>query len=493
MGNPFVHLDLASADVAASKKFYGVVSILLVAACTRASPEGGVPRPPTWSPAVASSPAAGGALVAFPGAEGFGAAATGGRGCAVCIVTTLASAGAGSLRACLDRAGPRTIVFRTSGVIAGPFEITHGDLTIAGQTSPGGITIQGGLVCDNVYDPNTCGNVILRHLRLRGGAPDSLRLGGTHDVIVDHVSLAAAEDENLEITRSQRITIQHSTIAEPRGDHFKYGGVLINYSKDVLPLGELSIHHTVWNGVAGRLPELSCEDNPDGPGQTNCAGRTLRIDLVNNVAWDALDPIWFNRCPGTNAGNDCPIAATNVTVSLNLIGNVLVRRSSGDDEAPLIEPHVYEGQSRVYAHANVLGFGARRTTLPDVGAAHPMTITVTPTATLVAQLAATAGAFPRDAMDRRLAGYLAAPIDARPPAWVDERGVEPTDAFATGPAPAPPTDADADGMPDTWEATHGLDPTIDDARRAIGCAPGYTAIECYVNELADQLVSARAN
>ncbi len=472
-----------------------------VLACTKAPPhsdavpghagehEGdhaGAPRPVPKAPPKSVPPAT--TTLAFPGAEGFGALATGGRGGAVCTVTTLAKAGAGSLAACLAQNGPRIVVFRTSGVIEGPFELTHGDLTIAGQTSPGGITIKGGLVCDNVYDRNTCANLIIRHLRLRGGAPDSLRLGGTHDVIVDHVSFAAAEDENLEITRSQRITVQYSVIAEPRGDHFKYGGVLINYSKDTMPLGDISLHHTVWNGVAGRLPELSCEENADGPGKSNCVGRTLRIDLINNVMWDAVDPIWFNRCTGTNEGNDCPVAATNMKLNLDLVGNILARRSSGDDEAPLLEPHAFEGGNRIYAHDNVVLFGARRTEVANVGQARSSAITVTPTGTLLGHLAARAGAFPRDAMDVRLAGYLAKPIDTRAPAWRGDRGIEPTDAFTTAKATTPPPlDTDEDGMPDAWETAHGLNPKIADANTK-GCAAEYTAIECYVNEVADQVV-----
>ncbi len=87
---------------------------------------------------------------AFPGAEGFGAATRGGRGGRGCHVKTLAHAGDGSLQACLDASGPRIVVFDVSGVIEGPLEVKHGRLTIAGQTAPGGITVKGGLVCDNV-------------------------------------------------------------------------------------------------------------------------------------------------------------------------------------------------------------------------------------------------------------------------------------------------------------------------------------------------------
>jgi hypothetical protein len=76
-------------------------------------------------------------IPAFPGAEGFGASASGGRGGAVLAVTRLDADPDGSLPGSLNWAlrqqGPRTIVFRVSGVIHGVARIVHGNVTIAAR------------------------------------------------------------------------------------------------------------------------------------------------------------------------------------------------------------------------------------------------------------------------------------------------------------------------------------------------------------------------
>ena len=52
----------------------------------------------------------------------------------------------------------------------------------------------------------------------------------------------------------------------------------------------------------------------------------------------------------------------------------------------------------------------------------------------------------------------------------------------------PPTDADADGMADEWENEHGLDPS-DGSDHTTVLPSGYTAIEEYINELAEELLT----
>ena len=350
--------------------------------------------------------------------------------------------------------------------------LTHGQVTLAGQSSPGGITVNGGIVCDNVYDPNDCNDVIVRHLRARRGRPDSFRIGGAHDIILDHCSLASAEDENLELTRSRRVTVQYSVIAEPAGEHYEFGGVLINYSKDSLPLDALTLHHNLWNGVWGRLPEISCEDNDDGPGTTNCRGHTLRLELSNNVLWDVRMPVWYNRCPGNNEGNDCEAGPQNFFLALNWDNNLLVRRS--DTDTPALEPHLATTPGNaLHAVGNRVRTGTTEEDAnpegPSRPARHPFpAVTLHDTGALLEVLTKQVGALPRDPMDSRLVSYLSRPVDRRPAAWEDGRGVDRGDSLKTLPARPPAADRDGDGMPDAWERAHGLESRPARCRQASG-------------------------
>src|SRR6478752_3849791 len=104
---------------------------------------------------------------AFPGAEGFGKYAIGGRGGRVIAVTNLNDRGPGSFRDACTADGPRIVVFRVSGTIPleSKIKIKNPFVTIAGQTAPGdGICVRNHQVNFDTHD------VVIRYMRFRPGA-----------------------------------------------------------------------------------------------------------------------------------------------------------------------------------------------------------------------------------------------------------------------------------------------------------------------------------
>ena len=164
--------------------------------------------------------------IAFPGAEGYGKYASGGRGGKVYEVTTLKSSGPGSLGEAIGASGPRTVVFRVSGTIEGNFRINSDKITIAGQTAPGdGICIKGSLRVD-------ANDVIIRYIRVRAnpavGQVDAIYGEFCKNVILDHVSASWSSDEVVSLYRNENITIQWCMITEAcaneDGGH-RFGGI----------------------------------------------------------------------------------------------------------------------------------------------------------------------------------------------------------------------------------------------------------------------------
>jgi hypothetical protein len=158
-------------------------------------------------------------LPAFPGAEGFGAVTGGGRGGKVIKVTNLNTSGPGSLQAACEAQGPRIVVFEVGGVIRGDVRIIHPYITIAGQTAPSpGITIQGRLL-NYAYRRERLHDVIVRFLRVRsvpmgGASGDAVQQPNAERLILDHLSLAWANDETIDFYHSSDATVQWCTIEE---------------------------------------------------------------------------------------------------------------------------------------------------------------------------------------------------------------------------------------------------------------------------------------
>ncbi len=449
-----------------------------------------------------------GPLPAFPGAEGFGAFATGGRGGSVIYVTNLNADGPGSLQWAIDQPGAKYVLFKVSGVINTQIHLTNGDITIAGQTSPGGITLRG-LVTDespyqdqDVHPPGDFAeNWILQDIRIRPGADgpsdDGLRLRYTRNGIVDHVSIGNATDEAIEISYSNNITVQNTIIAETVGGHAFYGGILMNYSNPAngFELNNVSLHHNIFDRIEGRLPEGSRESRA-------AAGSTMNLEMSNNLYWDPR--FYVALGVGTNVVTNSHGDPYPIYWKINAVNNFF-QVSPGFQYGMFDENILHVPQNQLYITGNKMNIYPTRSdyqlfyccndyaSLSNPNAtsreaqAMPSrlpfpAITYTPTDQLRTVLLNTAGSWPRDPMDTRLLSNVAQNTISGSPPNVNPAGDALLPAY-TGSAPAAPTDTDADGMPDTWEVAKGLNPNVANTNGTHLSTVGYTDLDVYLQEL----------
>lgn len=439
----------------------------------------------------------------FPGAEGFGSVARGGRCGRVIHVTTLNATGPGSLQEALDARGPRIIVFDVSGVINDQVAVTQGHVTIAGQTSPGGVIIRGIKINEEAFERGGDNDdIVIRHVRTHpdgAGLDDALRINHAQRVMIDHVSTGRAADEAIEISYSHDVTVQNTILAETVGSHAEYGGMLVNYSDPPrYPLDNLSIHHNLWIRVQGRLPELSRES--DGASNT-----TLNLELSSNLMWAPGIGVWIKTT--TETGRNLP-----VNYRMNWVNNLLF---AGGYNGFMMKDAILDSPgSTLFFSGNVhtavpswtdwqlvyccndlpqSGPNARAPSGTRMTARLPFpAITYTPAMMLPAYMVANVGAFPRAPMDRRLLESVRTSTVDRTP--YNRAGAADGLSLAYGSTPpARPADTDGDGMPDAWETANGLDPRVQDhngvelSPRLLGRA-GWTNLEVYLQQRSDEVV-----
>lgn len=466
--------------------------------------------------------------LAFPGAEGYGRFARGGRGGRVIEVTNLLDYDTneavipGSYRAAIEATGPRTIVFRVSGVIwlkrDCSISTANSWVTIAGQTAPGeGICLAN--YSAGLYSTH---DVIMRFMRDRVGeasqtAMDGIGMGvGTDHSIVDHCTISWTIDEGTSSRDGQNITFQRNMISEALQHSYHYAAADRTKYETHAFAGSISgnigsYHHNLLAHCTDRNWSLAGGLTQDG----KYAGR---LDIRNNVVYNWLGRTtdggvrqlnYVNNYYRPHANN--PFAKWLLRLDvLNpdwgpenyyMTGNVL---EGYVDETHNWNAFAYSGESdpaKVAAVATQVRLDqelypsyvtthtakeALKLVLSDVGANQPQA----------------------DAIDRRIvqevrdgtwhykgtrsANYpngIVQPPTPNYPGIIDTP-VDVHDADGSPNAPWPmyatyhvPVDTDHDGMPDTWERAIGSDPAVanhnDDPN-----GDGYTLLEDYLNWLA---------
>ena len=429
-------------------------------------------------------------LPAFPGAEGFGAYATGGRGGDVYTVVNLNSSGAGSFAEGLATAPAtgRTIVFAVSGHIhVNKTRLSADNVTIAGQTAPGdGICLKDGPF---IVDAD---NVVIRHVRFRydgsvAGGGDCINVeAGVNGLMLDHLSVMYSTDENIssfsENPRPDQVTFQWSLNAWGLESH-SCGGLW--------DVERVTTHHTLWAHNHTRNPKA----RPDG-----------LLDWINNVTfdWDIGFILGDSETPANwranvignyfvcPPGNLRPVALEKARIDRN-----------GDYNFTLhVDDNLFDKNGNDRLDGADYGYGIasgdyRRSAVPIVNGS-PVPVSVDDPLTAykkivsgagVLRLDAAAGTPLRDDVDAILVGNLAG-LRADHISSPSQSGGS-NGGYAALNGVAAPTDSDGDGMPDAWERATGANPYAanhNDPVPAGAYLPnvpaGYTRLEEYLHFLA---------
>lgn len=401
------------------------------------------------------------AIPAFPGAEGFGALATGGRGYPVYEVTTLEDYGPkeapihGSFRDAVSEPN-RTIVFRVGGLITMKGNLAaRENLTIAGQTAPGeGIVLYGRGISFSGQK-----NIIVRYVRFRMSITGdrgkcSVRISKGSNMILDHCSIEWGRWDSMGITEgSHDITVQNCMIGESI-DPQRFGAIVDSVEN-------VTLSKNLWMSNSSR--------NPKAKGS---------IQYINNVVYN-----WGGT--GLAGGHS---AADR---ELDVINNYFVAGPSSKEGGAIggfaASDHVYQvgnfvdedKDGKLNGRAVVESdFKPEATFVPKSFLAPKIPVAVTSAEEAFKKAVAGAGAsIRRDAVDARLADETAS-LGTKGKIVHNENEAGGQPAVKGGDVPV---DTDHDGMPDAWEMKYGLNPkdASDGAKDKDG--DGYTNLEEYLN------------
>ncbi len=495
---------------------------------------------------------------AFPGAEGYGRFARGGRGGVVMEVTNLldydSTKGetviAGSYRAAIEATGPRTVVFRVSGLIPlkRPCTInsTNGYLTIAGQTAPG----EGICLSQWRAGISSCSDVIMRFIRLRLGdasqqSMDGIGLGNSNHSIMDHNTISWTIDESTSSRQSgavgsgsANITFQRNIISEALDHSYHYDDSQPSCTNCYQPhsfagsiSGEIgSYHHNLVAHCTGRNWSMA-----GGLDQSSHYAGSL--DIRNNVVYNWTSRTTDGGVQRANYVNNYYKPYTNSSYVKTWLLRLDAINSTWGTESYYMDGNIMEGQNyesnnwqfgtavyvgdgSTYANSNQLASvrtnaevfpsyvtthtarDAYKTVLSDVGCNLPVADVIDQrviqeTLNKTVHYIGTNGptytinGVPQSTASPNRAGIIDAPTDVH-------------DAVGSPNYPWPayntynvPVDSDHDGLPDWWEVLHGTNPhsppgDFSDSN-ADPDGDGYSNLEDYLNWLAAPHVTCQWN
>ena len=447
---------------------------------------------------VSNNPASGTEPIAFPGAEGYGKYASGGRGGKVFIVTNLDDDGVGSFRKAATANGPRVIVFAVSGTIHLNSSVSiKANATIAGQTAPG----DGICIADKSVQLGG-DNIIVRYIRFRlgdkfqrqagqvdgSGGEDAFGGGGKKHIMIDHCTFSWSNDECFSVYNGDSSTFQWNIISEPLNYsyHFEtgdkdwerhgYGGIWGGK--------HLTAHHNLFAHCNSRNPRFN----------GNRQGIQEFVDYVNNVIYNwggnniyageggnyNMINNYYKYGPSTFEGVKYRVV-TPYKVSDIPFGKFYVNGNYIDGSPTVTADNsrgVYFNQGTDDDRKNYLmkePFASDGVVTQDADKAYELVLK-------------NAGAsYLRDTLDERIitdvknrTGFIIdvqgrypahSPFEMTLNAWPELKSL-----------PAP-TDNDKDGIPDDWELKNGLNPADASDAAKVSSQKFYTNIELYINSL----------
>ena len=415
--------------------------------------------------------------LAFPDAEGYGRFARGGRGGRVVEVTSLADYLStdtpipSTLRYAIEQeTGPRTIVFRVSGLITLLSRLTLASpyVTIAGQTAPG----KG--ICLRNYTMGLSGakDAIVRHLRSRPGnisgvTIDGMGMSGSDHSIMDHCSISWSIDEAFSSRSAKNITLQRTLISEALNvaGHQNYPpGTQHGYAASIG--GDTgSFHHNLLAHNYGRNWSLAGGLDAGGFfagrldirnnvvynwGHRSTDGGAMEVNFVNNYYKPGAATDYFfalnaqyDNFPGTQryyiAGNVMP---GRFNEAQNTLGTAYTQTASSGATLPTYQNFMTTPFFASPYVATQSAAAAYKRVLSDVGCNQPwiddhdlrvIAETRDGTFTYRGSVSNLAG-LPDSQAD--VGGWENYPEQTRPADW----------------------DSDHDGLPDWWENIFGLNP-----------------------------------